>query len=287
MRQNNMVVMLLMFVCAISVITGCNDQQSPPPAQQAPAATTVLTPQTPIPTRPQAANQPQAATVVEQPRLAWVSPVKWATTKGVQLSFVALEDMLATNWAVVLDNSGSMKTTQCSGNDSRMVAGGKAVISFARQRPDKDNFALVLFTNSNPYARVAMPLGRDRSVFNQEVQGARPDFNTPLAPAIELAYGELFAQGKRQNWHGAYHIVVVTDGEYNEGGDPRPIIRRIIDGSPVQVHTVGFCTGSNHSLNIAGYTTYASADNAAQLNAGLQAVLKAESETFVDPDLIK
>lgn len=278
MKRTRVAVLLMLIGAAINGVIGCSEQQSPSSPQQTPVAPVASVTNSPAPT---AMVYPQVPEVVHQPRLIWVPPATWATAKGEQSSFVPLGEMLTTNWAVVLDNSGSMKSKECSGSDNRMVAGGKAVINFARQRSDKDNFALVLFTNNNPYAQVAMPLGRDRLAFNQVVQGASPDFNTPLGPSIEVAYGELFTQARRQNWHGVYHIVVVTDGDWNQGPDPGPIVKRIVDGSPVQIHTVGFCTGSGHRLNIAGYTTYASAENAAELNAGLQAVLKAESETFV------
>ena len=281
------VVVLLMLALATGAIIACNEQQAPSSAQQAPAAPAVVV-QTSPPAAvtnltPVVANQPQEVSTASQPKSIWTLPAAWALAKEKKLSFVTLQDMLVTNWMVVLDNSGSMKSKECSGQDNRMVAGGKAVISFSRQRPVNDNFGLVLFTDKEPYARVAVPLGRNRILFEQEVHKASADFSTPLGPAIESAHGELFEQGRQQNWHGVYHIVIVTDGDHNQGPDPSPIVKRIVSGSPIQVHTVGFCTGSGHRLNIPGYTTYASAGNAHELNAGLQAVLNAESETFVNP----
>lgn len=232
-------------------LAGCNDSQptlptmTPAPAQQGQAQTTV----------------PAGA------------PLQLAVTA---------EDMLAANWVLVLDNSASMNTTNCSGRDSRMVAGGKAVINFARQRPANDNFGLVIFSSGAAYARVAAPLGRDRKLFEAEVKKASPDYNTPLGPAIELAYKELVVQYQRQGGYGTYHIVVVTDGDANQGRDPEPVVKEIVGKSPVQVHTVGFCTGERHRLNMPGYATYATADNAEQINQALLAVLASESETFVD-----
>lgn len=259
--------LLFVFVLAVGILAGCSDQQPASPTPQAPVIAIQVKSELPA--------QQNAPTV-------WVPPVYGAGAKDEQSIAVAPEDMMASNWAVVLDNSGSMTTKECSGQDSRMVAGGKAVISFSAKRPAHDNFGLVLFTGSSPYARVAAPLGRDRTVFVQEVQKASPDFNTPLGPAIEVAYAELFKQGKRQGWYGSYHIVVVTDGDWNQGSDPGPIVQKIVRGSPVQIHTVGFCTGEKHRLNIPGFTSYASADNAEQVNKGLQAVLAAESDVFTD-----
>jgi len=193
--------------------------------------------------------------------------------------------MLAANWVLVLDNSGSMNTTSCSGKETRMVAGGKAVINFARQRPANDNFGLVLFS-SGATALVAAPLGRDRKLFETEVTKASPDYATPLGPAIELAYYELMKQYQRQGGYGTYHIVVVTDGEANRGRDPEPLVKEVVKKSPVQVHTVGFCTGAGHRLNLPGYATYATADNAEQINKALLAVLASESETYADSQFV-
>ena len=271
---------LLAVMLSASSLAGCSSDsqpQSASPAQQAPVVQA----------------KPEPLPVVSQPiphspaTVNWVLPSKEMMTRDDQSIVVVPEDMMAVNWAVVLDNSGSMKTTQCSGQETRMVAGGKAVIAFSKKRSGSDNFALILFTGNHPFVRLAMPLGQDRALLMKEVEAARADFNTPLGPAIEAAYGELFKQGKRQGWYGSYHIVVVTDGDWNQGADPGPIVKRIVSGSPVQIHTVGFCTGDGHRLNIPGYTSYVSADNAEQVNKGLQAVLTAESEVFTDSQFSK
>jgi len=194
--------------------------------------------------------------------------------------------MLTANWEVVLDNSGSMDTTQCAGNDSRMVTGGNAIINFSHKRPQTDNFGLVVFTGSSPYARAAAPLGKDRAKFEQEIHDARARFSTPLGPAIELAYNELLKQLKWQGGYGTYHIVVVTDGEWNQGRDPGPLVKDIVQHSPVQVHTVGFCTGADHRLNMPGWASYTDANNADGINKGLLAVLASESDTYVDSQFV-
>ena len=234
-----------------------------------------------------ACNDSQPTIPAMTPAPAQQGQAQAAAPKSAPLQLaVTAQDMLAANWVLVLDNSASMNTTQCSGNDSRMVAGGKAVIAFARQRPANDNFGLVIFSSGAAYARVAAPLGRDRKLFEAEVRKASPDYNTPLGPAIELAYNELVVQYQRQGGYGTYHIVVVTDGAANQGRDPESLVKEIVSKSPVQVHTVGFCTGAGHRLNMPGYATYATADNAEQINKALLAVLASESETFVDSQFV-
>jgi hypothetical protein len=87
-----------------------------------------------------------------------------------------------------------------------------------------------------------------------------------MRAAAQLGYGE-------------YHLVVVTDGEANQGEDPRAIVDVITRKSPIVVHTIGFCIGQNHSLNQPGKTVYRAADNPEDLERGLAEVL-AEAPSF-------
>lgn len=257
---------LSVLVLAVGTIVSCSDQQpTSSPQQTSTMPATAVVPQNPV-----TANQ--------------LPMVASATAKQIAIT---PEDMLAANWMVVLDNSGSMTTKECSGQDTRMVAGGKAVIDFSQKRPANDNFGLVLFIKSEPHAQVAVPLGRNKAAFEREVRNARPDFSTPLGPAIQVAYKEIEKQLELQGGYGSYHIVVVTDGQWNQGTDPKPIVQLIVQKSPVQIHTVGFCTGEGHGLHIPGYASYASADNIDQVNQALQVVSNAESEVFTDSQFSK
>jgi predicted small lipoprotein YifL len=229
-------------------------------------------------------NSPPAAPVAQAPvsQQAVQKPTQQASIP-VDAPVLGVEELFTTNWMIVLDNSGSMITKECSGNDNRMVAGGKAVHAFALKQPADQNFGLVLFTNWPPYTKVAVPLGTgNQGAIKRVVESISPDTNTPLRPAIELAYNELMKRVAMQRGYGDFHIVVVTDGIANQGGDPAPLVKQIVTQSPIQVHTVGFCTGESHNLNLPGYTTYVSASNAAELNKALLAVAVVESETFID-----
>ncbi len=70
--------------------------------------------------------------------------------------------------------------------------------------------------------------------------------------------------------------MVVTDGEASEGYEPDIIVRNILSESPVVLHTIGFCIGSQHSLNQGDNVYYFAADDATSLSQGLQAVLAEE-----------
>lgn len=73
----------------------------------------------------------------------------------------------------------------------------------------------------------------------------------------------------------------MTDGDYNAGGDPSPYVIKVVKQTAIVIHTIGFCVDGRHSLDIKGYTQYASANNPETLDRGLQAIL-AESEAYTD-----
>ena len=57
---------------------------------------------------------------------------------------------------------------------------------------------------------------------------------------MQIAYNELKKQGRAQRGYGSYRIVVVTDGDYNDGGNPKPLVEEIVKTSPVEVYVIGF-----------------------------------------------
>lgn len=187
-------------------------------------------------------------------------------------------DFDTANYYVVLDGSGSMEERRCSGNLSKMDAAKEALLTFARQFPPAANLGLAVFDGSGLSER--LPLGPlDMGRLSGEVGAIQAEGGTPLQNALALGYQALTAQGQRQLGYGEYHLVVVTDGEANEGQDPSPVVQHVLTRSPVVIHTIGFCIGERHSLNQAGFIDYRAADDPAALAASLTAVL-AESPVF-------
>jgi Ca-activated chloride channel homolog len=179
------------------------------------------------------------------------------------------------NFLIVLDGSGSMADTQCSGNLSKIVAAKQAIAAFATKIKPEDNLGLCAFDSRGVTERASLSL--NRSAFNTALQEVRSDSNTPLGTAVRLGYARLQEQAKRQLGYGEYYLVVVTDGEADPGNDPRDIVNKIVSQSPVVISTIGFCIGQGHSLNRPGLTMYRDATNLEQLNQGLESVL-AEAE---------
>jgi len=194
---------------------------------------------------------------------------------GVQVS----EDLLTRNIYLVLDGSGSMHDAACSGGMRKIDAAKQAVREFAGMVSADTNLGMMVFDQRGVSERAPLSKGT-REALVRSVSEVRPGGGTPLLEAIGLAYRQLTLQGQSQLGYGEYHLVVVTDGLASQGQEPGPLVRYMLDRSPVVLHTIGFCIGQDHSLNQPGRVLYRAADDYAGLRAGLQGVL-AESSEFV------
>ena len=210
------------------------------------------------------------------PTKAGASAPIWppASSNKVELA----KNPLAENYLVLLDNSGSMDGRDCSGSMSKFDLARKALKGFARSIPPEANLSLMVFTSSG--ARVAVPFGAGaahRDEFDHTLDSLRANMGTPLSGAIKDANAVMAEQAQRQLGYGLYRLGIVTDGESGDG-NPADIAKDIARTS-VEVWAIGFCTGKGHSLNVPGYTRYYTADNPAELVAGLKA-MQAETPVF-------
>lgn len=188
------------------------------------------------------------------------------------------QNQLQKNYYVILDCSGSMSEQQCYGEGTKMEVAQNALASFASLVPGAANLGLSIFINNE--IRELVPLGQDnRETFIGAVRETYASGQTPLHSAIESGFAKLTEQARRQLGYGEYTLVVVTDGMASPGQDPTAVVHSILDRSPVEVQTIGFCIGENHPLNIPGRTVFKAANSAADLRRGLEAVL-AEAPTF-------
>lgn len=188
-------------------------------------------------------------------------------------------DPLARNYYVVFDASGSMSETRCADGKTKIDAARMAIAAFAQSLPADANLGLLAFDGAGIRERLALAPA-DQAEVGHVVGGIYPGGVTPLRSAIAKAYEAITEQGKRQLGYGEYHLVVVTDGEFNPNSEnPADVVDKILDDSPVVIHTIGFCIGVQHSLNQEGRTFYKAANNPDELKQGLDDVL-AESPSF-------
>jgi Ca-activated chloride channel homolog len=184
--------------------------------------------------------------------------------------------LLTKNYYLVIDGSGSMDDSGCSGGLRKIDAAKEAVAKFVTAIPADANVGLLVFDEQGIGERV--PLGQDRTLVKQHIHNIMASGGTPLLTAMSDAYRAITLQAQKQFGYGEYHMVVVTDGEANNGQDPSDIVSKILQESPVTIHTIGFCIGSGHSLNLPGITSYYTANNPEELLAGLQNVLAESTE---------
>lgn len=249
---------ILLAVAMAGVVAGCGDDRKPV-----------------APNTSQSESKPAAIAKSDMQTRHW--PFLDAAASNAAEAAPA-GNQLVKNYYMVLDGSGSMKESACSGSLSKMEAAKNAVLTFAQSFPADANLGLLVFDRSG--INEVLTIGRDnRDQFSALVKAVHPDSGTPLKSAIERAYQALTRQAKKQFGYGEYHLVVVTDGEADSGQDPGAIVNRILKESPVVVHTIGFCIGKNHSLNQPGRTLYRAADNPEQLRQQLGEVL-AEAQAF-------
>lgn len=202
----------------------------------------------------------------------------WPFSGGQQDVALLDSNLNRKNFVLIFDGSGSMAEKKCSGSQTKAEVAKNAVNEWSASVPEDANLGLVAFDQSA--LSVRLPLGmHNRDQFQDEILAVAPNYQTPLAASIEMAYQMLTEQGRRQLGYGEYIVVVVTDGIANDPAALGHVVSRILSDSPVMINTIGFCIAANHSLNQKGRTFYRAANDPAALRQGLQDVL-AESESF-------
>jgi len=190
------------------------------------------------------------------------------------------DNLIARNFVVIFDGSGSMSQSKCSGSRTKSEVAKDAFAQWSDSVPSDANVGLVSFNRGGwsqlPMARYGK---QARESFLTVIKGIDPGGSTPLAEAITRAYEMLTPQARKQLGYGEYIIVVVTDGIADDPIKLVKVVDDVLKGTPIVIHTIGFCIGQKHSLNQAGRTYYRAANDPAALRKGLQEVL-AEAETF-------
>jgi len=193
-----------------------------------------------------------------------------------------VDDVLVNNYMVVYDGSGSMgdADSSCGVTNSKHSEGVSALNAFANAVPATANLGLYVFDSKGISLRVPLS-SNNRAEFTDAVKSVSVGGGTPLRSAVYDGYKELTKQGQSQFGYGRYILVIVTDGAASSGQDPTKVVNEIVNYTPVEVHTVGFCLSENHSLNQPGRTFYSPANSPKELIDGLQAVLAESNENDV------
>ncbi len=199
------------------------------------------------------------------------------TWPDIQQGVNVATDLLAANYYLMIDGSGSMLESGCANGRAKMDVAKEAVTMFVNLVPADANVGVLTFENNGISEKVS--LGKNRAKVLDAVNSIYAGAGTPLNTALAMSIASVEQHAKSQLGYGEYHIVIVTDGEANYGEDPRQTVMSILEKTPVEIHTIGFCIDPGHSLNMPGFTDYRSANSVEELQKNLTGVL-AESENY-------
>lgn len=193
-------------------------------------------------------------------------------------NIVLSQNLTAANYYVVFDGSGSMADTACGSGGRKIVIAKQALKHFIQKVPEGANIGLYVFDDRG--TREVATLGSDRETIIRKIDEVKASGSTPLGESIEAGNRALTQQAQRQLGYGEYDLVVITDGQADDEGHLNRAVDNVLVGSPIVIHTIGFCIGEGHSLNRKGKTLYYAANSEQELNTGLQQVL-AEAPEYI------
>lgn len=209
--------------------------------------------------------------------------------KGASLTWPAIdgqsrsiaENMLAKNYYVVFDGSGSMAEVRCSNGERKLAVAKRAVAEFIQSLPSDANLGVFGFDGTGVRERFKLE-SKEINVAIDSVNRVIAGGSTPLAASVANARSALTSQAQLQLGYGEYHMVIVTDGVANDSEKLSREVNATLNYSGIVIHTVGFCIGDSHVLNRPGYTIYHSADDPSSLQRALGSVLAEAADYQAD-----
>ena len=174
---------------------------------------------------------------------------------------------------VILDNSGSM-AERMPGGSTRLEAAKQALMRVLEQAPADADLG-VLLLNPGPNGNWLVPLGPvDPDQVQRAVGGLWPDGGTPLGSTMKTAADALLALRQQQRY-GNYKLLIVTDGEANDGQLVEQYLPEI-QARGLLVDVIGVSMAEDHSL-ATRTSTYRNANDPASLEKAISEVVLGES----------
>lgn len=222
-----------------------------------------------------------------------------ALKRGREISGKAAE--LITDFAVILDCSGSMKEKTKEG-ETKMVAAQRIVTELINGIPDGLNVTFIIYGHEvfggaeDPRnceaVKIARPLGplgpAGKSELGRLIAGLKPTGATPIALSLQTAGKEL---AKNDAFCG---LVLITDGLESCKGDPVAEAAKLAANPKLTfgVHVVGFGAKPEEDESLAeiakaGRGKYYGADSAAELSEALKALGKDLEKVAPEPPKVE
>ena len=152
------------------------------------------------------------------------------------------------NVVIVLDASGSMKQRMPGTQTKKMDAAKKALIEVLKTLPQSTQIGLLVFSAKDLKDDWVFPLGpREDNELIPAIQKINPNHGTPLGQYIKEGADRLLEQRAEQFGYGTYRLLVVTDGEANDGDLVRQYVPEVLSRGIV-VDVIGVAMKENHTL---------------------------------------
>lgn len=257
----------LILLVSLVAISACSPEPQQKPKKKPPAK--------------QTAKQEQKKEDIQEIQNGQVAKTIWPfgfekeIVGEVQPESVA-DKMTTRNFVIIFDDSGSMADPDADGH-RKIDTAKKAVVEWSKSVPTGANVGLVSFHNGVWPLQPLTPASKEQLI--STVLNINQGGNTPLSGAFQKSFFMLTKQGLQQLGYGEYTMVVITDGAASSPDHLNKWVHFVLGSSPIQIYTIGFGIGTDHTLNQPGLIQYKPAENLAELQKGLKEVL-AEAATF-------
>ena len=184
--------------------------------------------------------------------------------------------------ALILDISGSMNKTE--DGVSRIESLRNAVAVFIDEIQKSSPNTNISLTTYSTNAQRVVPVTSDLGAIAATASTFEASGNTNIAQALQFGSDSL-VQDAQARIYADKAIVLMTDGNFNVGGNPKPSANVAADRGH-SIHTVTFGSGANQEIMIQvadiGGGQHLHADDGGDLAAAFQEIARALSVTLVE-----
>lgn len=212
--------------------------------------------------------------------------IRWLLTSSIALTIwfstepsICLAGQIV---VVVLDDSGSMKETMRTprGQISRINAAKQALAKVLSTLPANTQVGVLALNTQFNGSNWVVPLGAaDANRWHGKIDGIRAEGGTPLGQFIRNAADELLKQRASERY-GVYRMLVVTDGEANDGPLLEAILPDVLSRGLV-MDVIGVDMKAAHSLATRAHS-YRRADDEQSLEQAISEVFAETSDQNQD-----
>ena len=149
---------------------------------------------------------------------------------------------------IVLDASGSMKQSMPGSNIPKMRAAKEALIAVLDHLTPTTRVGLLVFSARDLTDPWVQPLGpRDDARLIPAIQAIEPNRGTPLGQYLKIGADRLLEARAEAFGYGSYRLLVVTDGEANDGRKVNQYAPEIL-ARGITMDVIGVAMNQDHTL---------------------------------------